>query len=204
MGMRPSRQPVSGPTPPAMDDYQTAERSYPSPATQRRTGEIWKARLGLGFVVALTLVSAAVLFRLAGLGVAAAISPFQAAPTSTPMGGIRTTAGAVTPTGLPTTGVASTPSPQTPSPRQSVASTPAASGQPTTGQPAPTVVTPTKAPVPTSTVATSGNREHVVASGDTLGAIATKYGTNVDTLVRLNDFKDKNQTLNIGQKVKLP
>ena len=54
-----------------------------------------------------------------------------------------------------------------------------------------------------ATAPTAG-REHVVASGDTLGAIASKYGTNVDTLVRLNDFKDKNQTLNIGQKVKVP
>ena len=41
-------------------------------------------------------------------------------------------------------------------------------------------------------------------AGDTLGAIAAKYGTNVDALVRLNDFKDKNQTLNIGQKIKVP
>jgi LysM repeat protein len=47
-------------------------------------------------------------------------------------------------------------------------------------------------------------REHVVASGDTLGAIAAKYGTSVDSLVRLNDFKDKNQMLSIGQKVKVP
>lgn len=189
-----------------MDDYQPAERPYPSPATQRRTGEIWKARLGLGFVVALTLVSAAVLFRLAGLGVAAAISPFQAAPTSTPMGGARATTGPVTPTIPPATSVAGTPAAQTPVAGQPAAQTPSAPAQAAPAQPAPAGVTPTKAPVsaPTATPAVTAGREHVVASGDTLGAIASKYGTNVDTLVRLNDFKDKNQTLNIGQKVKVP
>ena len=186
-----------------MDDYQPAERPYPSPANQRRTGEIWKARLGLGFVVALTLVSSAVLFRLAGLGVAAAISPFQAAPTSTPLGGARATTVLVTPTTLPVPAVAGTPGRQTPIPGQPAP--PAAAGP---GQPAPGGPTPTRAPspavVPTATVATTAGREHVVASGDTLGAIAAKYGTNVDALVRLNDFKDKNQTLNIGQKIKVP
>ena len=192
-----------------MDDYQPAERPYPSPATQRRTGEIWKARLGLGFVVALTLVSAAVLFRLAGLGVAAAISPFQAAPTSTPMGGARSTAGPATPTvsSAPSgagTSVAGTPAAQTPVPGQPTTQPSGAPAQPGAGQPAAAGVTPTRAPAPTPTAAPTAGREHVVASGDTLGAIASKYGTNVDTLVRLNDFKDKNQTLNIGQKVKVP
>jgi LysM repeat protein len=185
-----------------MDDYQPAERPYPSPANQRRTGEIWKARLGLGFVVALTLVSSAVLFRLAGLGVAAAISPFQAVPTSTSLGGARATTAPVTPTTLPVTGVAGIPGAQTPIPGQS-APPAAAPGQPAPGGPTPTRA-PSPAAVPTATVATSAGREHVVASGDTLGAIAAKYNTNVDALVRLNNFKDKNQTLNIGQKIKVP
>lgn len=182
-----------------MDDYQPAERPYPSPANQRRTGEIWKARLGLGFVVALTLVSSAVLFRLAGLGVAAAISPFQAAPTSTPLGGARTATGSATPTVLTSPNLSGTPFAATPASGQLAAPTPA-----TPGQPAPVGPSPTKAPAPTATAAASAGREHVVASGDTLGAIAARYGTNVDALVRLNDFKDKNQTLNIGQKIKVP
>lgn len=186
-----------------MDDYQPADRSYPSPSTQRRTGEIWKARLGLGFVVALTLVSAAVLFRLAGLGVAAAISPFQAAPTSTPMGAGRSTVGPTTPTTVPTTTVAGTPGVPTPVSGQPGAPIVGTPGQSTPVQQA--VASPTRVtPLPTATVAVTAGREHTVASGDTLGAIAAKYGTNVDTLVRLNDFKDKNQTLNIGQKVKVP
>jgi LysM repeat protein len=186
-----------------MNDYQPAERSFPTPATQRRTGEVWKARIGLGFVIALTLVSGAVLFRLAGLGVAAAVSPFQAAPTSTPIGRMPTTAGLLTSTVLPATNVAGTPRGQTPVPTQPAMPTPVAPGQSTSSQLV--GASPTRPPaIPTATTAVTVGREHVVASGDTLGAIAAKYGTSVDTLVRLNDFKDKNQILSIGQKVKVP
>src|SRR5688500_4589590 len=61
-----------------MQEYFPApERRYPSPSAQRRSGEHWKARLGLAMVVVLTLCSAAIMFRIAGLGVGAAISPFR-------------------------------------------------------------------------------------------------------------------------------
>lgn len=40
-------------------------------------------------------------------------------------------------------------------------------------------------------------------TGDTLSKIAKKYGTTVDTLVKLNGIKNKN-LINIGQVIKLP
>lgn len=177
-----------------MDDYLPAERRYASPSTQRRTGEIWKARLGLGVVVSLSLVTAAVLFRLAGLGVGAATSPLQALPTSTPIGGVRTTPSGAFLTPVPTA------SPATP-----LSGTPAPSGTPGASVTAQPGATPTRVPgAPTPTTVITASREHTVASGDTLGAIAARYATTVDVLVRLNAFKDRNQTLNIGQKLKVP
>src|SRR5262249_11092556 len=61
-----------------MEEYLPApERRYPSPSAQRRNGEHWKARFGLGFVILLTLVSAAIMFRIAGLGVGTATSALR-------------------------------------------------------------------------------------------------------------------------------
>jgi len=63
------------------------ERRYPSPSAQRRSGEHWKARVGLGFVIILTLCSAAIMFRIAGMGVGSAASSLRgpsAAPTARP------------------------------------------------------------------------------------------------------------------------
>lgn len=44
---------------------------------------------------------------------------------------------------------------------------------------------------------------YVVKKGDTLSEIAKKYNTTVDTLVKLNNIKNKN-VINIGQKIILP
>ena len=192
-----------------MDDYHPADRPYPSPATQRRTGEIWKARLGLGFVSALTLVSAAVMFRLAGLGIGAAVSPFQsAAPTSTTVGLARGTvlASSASLTATPGPGATFAPAGASPSPSPNRTLVPGQSTTPVPGQSNPITPQVTGTPMrsPTATLVTVATREHAVASGDTLGAIAVRYGTTVDTIVRLNDYKDRNQTLNIGQKVKVP
>ncbi|HEX2324684.1 MAG TPA: hypothetical protein VHQ00_04750, partial [Chloroflexota bacterium] len=61
-----------------MQEYVSAsERRYPSPSAQRRDGEHWKARFGLGSVILLTLISAAIMFRIAGLGVGTATSAFR-------------------------------------------------------------------------------------------------------------------------------
>lgn len=52
---------------------------------------------------------------------------------------------------------------------------------------------------------TSGGsaKTYTVVKGDTLSKIAKKYGTTVDTLVKLNGIKNKN-LINIGQVIKLP
>ena len=44
---------------------------------------------------------------------------------------------------------------------------------------------------------------YTVVKGDTLSKIAKKYGTTVDTLVKLNGIKNKN-LINIGRVIKLP
>ena len=57
---------------------------------------------------------------------------------------------------------------------------------------------------PTSTAATTttGGQYYTVASGDTLGGIAGKYGTTVDELVRLNPGVDPT-ALHVGQKIRV-
>lgn len=45
--------------------------------------------------------------------------------------------------------------------------------------------------------------EHIVQRGDTLTALAEKYGTTIDELVKLNDIEDKNLII-IGQKLMIP
>jgi murein DD-endopeptidase MepM/ murein hydrolase activator NlpD len=52
---------------------------------------------------------------------------------------------------------------------------------------------PSKAPI----------RAHKVVSGDTLGKIASKYGTTVQKLISLNKLKNANQ-INVGQIIRLP
>ena len=47
------------------------------------------------------------------------------------------------------------------------------------------------------------SKTYTVVKGDTLSKIAKKYGTTVDTLVKLNGIKNKN-LINIGQVIKLP
>jgi uncharacterized protein YgiM (DUF1202 family) len=44
------------------------------------------------------------------------------------------------------------------------------------------------------------NIVHVVQAGDTLWKIAQKYGTTVDTIIRLNNL-DTNKYLSVGQKI---
>lgn len=53
----------------------------------------------------------------------------------------------------------------------------------------------------TSTTTTA--KTYTVVKGDTLTKIAKKYGTTVDTLVKLNGIKNKN-LINVGQVIKLP
>jgi len=157
-----------------VQEYVSApERRYPSPSAQRRSGEHWKARVGLGFVIVLTLCSAAIMFRIAGMGVGSAANSIrgpQAAPAATPRPG----GAAPAPPG---------------------ANQPAATAAPT----AP--AQPTAAPSPTTR---PGQREHIVASGDTLSAIATRYGTTVAAVVAANNLPGTNTVLNIGQRLVIP
>lgn len=169
-----------------MDDYlPTPDRTYASPSAQRRTGEIWKARLGLSFVIGLTAVSAALMLRLAAIGVGAASSPFQAAPTTTPFVARSVPVVFPSPTAVPS-------APNAPT------TVPGAPNAPTVAPSAPN--TPTR--VPTTVPATG--REHTIASGDTLLALANRYGTTVDAIVKANNFTSKDVVLQIGQKIKLP
>ncbi len=61
------------------------------------------------------------------------------------------------------------------------------------GTPAPAEATPQPAPAET------GGVKHIVASGDTLGAIAAQYTTTVDEIKRLNSLQ--NDLLSIGQEL---
>lgn len=47
------------------------------------------------------------------------------------------------------------------------------------------------------------SKSHKVVSGDTLGKIATKYGTTVGVLTKLNNIKNAN-SISVGQVIKLP
>lgn len=43
---------------------------------------------------------------------------------------------------------------------------------------------------------------HLVRSGETLGAIARKYGTSVQTLMRINNLRST--LIRVGQKLQVP
>lgn len=164
-----------------MEDYLSlSDRRYPSPSAQRRSGEHWKARLGLAVVVLMTLCTAAVLFRVAGLGVGAAISPL--------MGGV------VRPTQAPApTAPAGQPAGQP-------------SGQPVApGATVPKPVPPTATAAPPAPSATPANRrEYVVVSGDSLSSIAQRNNTTIDALVAANNLASRNVVLNVGQRLIIP
>ena len=63
-------------------------------------------------------------------------------------------------------------------------------------EPPPTTASPEPSPTPRPSV-------HVVEEGDTLSAIAERYGTTVDELLRLNDLPDLNN-IPVGQSLILP
>jgi LysM repeat protein len=192
-----------------MEEYFPApDRRYPSPSAQRRNGEHWKARFGLGFVILLTLASAAVMFRIAGLGVGTATSALrgQTGPANRP------SAAATAPS---TSG--QQPGSQPAAPQQAAPPQAAPQTQPTTApappagqgaqappqaqaQPQPTAP---PAPQPTPTILPN-QRQHTVQGGDTLFAIAQRYGTTVDAIVAANNLSSRSVTLRIGQVLVIP
>lgn len=178
----------------SVQEYVSApERRYPSPSAQRRSGEHWKARVGLGFVIVMTLCSAAIMFRIAGMGVGSATStlrgPGQApAPSATRPPTANQAPGAAAPAGQAPAGAAPAVSPT------AGAAAPAATTAPAPPTPA-TQASPTPRP---------GQREHIVASGDTLFAIASRYNTTIDAIVAANNLASRTVTLNIGQRLVIP
>ena len=62
--------------------------------------------------------------------------------------------------------------------------------------------TPTTQPKPTQAQSTSSTTVHTVRSGDTLSAIAQRYGTSVAKLCSINGIS-KTSTLSLGQKIKV-
>lgn len=184
-----------------MEEYFPApERRYPSPSAQRRSGEHWKARLGLGFVILLTLISAAIMFRIAGLGVGTATSALRGQSTTPPP---RPSAAATVP------GAAGQPPGNQPAaaPAQQPAATPTTpattSGAATAlpSPPAGQLPAPTTGPTPTALL---GQREYTVQAGDTLFAISQRYTTTVDAIVAANNLQSRNVTLRVGQVLIIP
>ena len=78
-----------------------------------------------------------------------------------------------------------------------IAVTPTAAATRVSVQPTqPPVATATTAPVPTDTPAAStGQQEYTVQAGDSLGAIAEKFGVTVDAIVQANSITDPNLIL---------
>ena len=176
----------------------------------------------MGFVVALTMITGALMFRVAGLGVSAALSPFQqsggaalvtptgtagmSARTPTAIAGagtpiVTTLAGASTPASIPGQPPAAGPTaPAGATPARTVVATTPVPGAPTAVR---TVTTANPGAAVTATTS-AGARVYSIASGDTLGAVATRNNTTVDELVKINNLPNKNVTLQVGQKIKLP
>ncbi len=179
-----------------MEEYFPAsDRRYPSPSAQRRSGEHWKARFGLGFVILLTLISAAIMFRIAGLGVGTATSALrgQAGPAERPAAAA--TAPSATgqqPGSQPAAAAQATPAPAQPAPTAAgAAAQPTVAAQPTAAvQPSPTI--------------RPNQREHTVQGGDTLFAIAQRYNTTVDAIVAANNLPSRSVILRVGQVLVIP
>jgi LysM repeat protein len=188
-----------------MQEYVSAsERRYPSPSAQRRDGEHWKARFGLGSVILLTLISAAIMFRIAGLGVGTATSAFRgqgAAPS-------RPSAAATVPSAA---GQQAGQQQAAPAAQATGQAAPAAPPAQTQAQPtaAPAAVQPTVAPTVAPTAvpqptARPNQREHTIQSGDSLWAISQRYGTTMDAIVAANNLPGRNANLRIGQVLVIP
>ena len=191
----------------------TPSTRHPSPSAQRRAAELWKARLGLGAAVIITVFSLVVMYRIAGVGVQTMLTASQ--NTLTTVIGIGASLGLPLPDFLTTLEISTPPTGTTPAPAP-------ADGQPTdatTAQPTPapapppavantpvatSTAAPTPAPQPTATIAPGSVREHTVVAGDTLFALARRYESSVQAIVAANNLRDSNVTLQIGQRLIIP
>ena len=185
---------------------------YPSPAAQRRTAELWKARLGLGAATIITVLSLVVMYRIAGVSVEAMLTVSQNTLTTVQV--LSSGLGLPLPEFLTTLEISPAPTGDSPAAGQPPAD--ATTAQPTQA-PAPTAavvvantpvasstVAPTPAPEATATVAPGSVREHTVVAGDTLFALARRYESSVQAIVAANNLRDSNVTLQIGQRLIVP
>lgn len=91
----------------------------------------------------------------------------------------------------------SSPAPRTPAPTP--ASTPAETAPPPSA-----TLAPTAAPTPTAAaVATRTFRTYRVQPGDTLSAIASRFGVSIQSIVNLNNISNPNE-LSVGQVLRIP
>ncbi len=75
--------------------------------------------------------------------------------------------------------------------------------EPPTATPTPNISTPKPTATPTPTFTPSGPRIHIVASGDSLGKVASRYNVSIDDIVLANKM-DQSDYLQIGQELYVP
>jgi len=96
-----------------------------------------------------------------------------------------------------------TPVPSVPSPSSTPTASPTATSAPTPTPPKPTA-SPTLAATPAPTAApTPPPRTYVVVQGDTLGAIAARFGTTANAIAAANGISNPNE-INPGQVLVIP
>lgn len=96
-----------------------------------------------------------------------------------------------------------TPVSSVPSPSSTPTASPTATSAPTPTPPQPTA-SPTVAPTPAPTAApTPPPRTYVVVQGDTLGAIAARFGTTANAIAAANGISNPNE-INPGQVLVIP
>jgi len=131
-------------------------------------------------------------------GLAAALAVLAA-------GGVAVVSGAL-PAGLALLGSAApseSPVPSVPFPSSTPTASPRPTAAPTATPPQPTA-SPTAIPTPTPTAApTPPPRTYVVVKGDTLGAIAARFGTTPNAIAAANGISNPNE-INPGQVLVIP
>jgi len=170
-----------------------AEAALPAPASRRRfvaTTPVVVERARAGLAGGANLPRGRVLQVVGALIVVAAVVTFAAARW--PFGSGGTGAASASP------GPVATASP-TPNPQATPSTRPTASP---TASPTPTATRtprPTRTPKPTATA----TRTYTVQRGDTLSAIAARFGTTVKAIADLNGITDPS-VIRVGQVLKIP
>jgi LysM repeat protein len=110
-----------------------------------------------------------------------------------------------------TPGASNTPAPATSVPAATVTNAPVVPTATTQGQPATATSVPTATPIlPTPTVSSGGNAGefpgrvvHIVQPGDTVGVLATVYGSNTDAIIQANGLTPS-ALIRVGQGLVIP